>query len=75
MYIIAIAWLYVTVLMAASSASLARGLILFLVLGIAPVALLIYIADAPARRERARRASTMDELADDPHRGDTQPDE
>jgi hypothetical protein len=71
MYIIAIAWLYVTVLMAASSDSLARGLITFLLLGIAPVALFIYVADAPRRRAR----SAMRETPDDPHRADTKPDQ
>jgi biotin transporter BioY len=70
MYIIAIAWLYVTVLMAASSDSLARGLLTFLLLGIAPVALLIYVADAPRRRSRRMR-----QASDDPHRGHAQADE
>ncbi|HWU83855.1 MAG TPA: hypothetical protein VN028_00830 [Rhodocyclaceae bacterium] len=53
MYIIAIGWLYIIVLMAATEHSVVAGLLTLIFYGIAPVALLFWIFGARGRR-RAR---------------------
>jgi hypothetical protein len=55
MYIIAIGWVYVILMVAATSGSLIKGLGIFLFLGAAPLFLFSYIADAPQRRLRRAR--------------------
>lgn len=60
MYLIAIGWLYVALMMAVAEASNTNGSILgaaitFVLYGVAPVALLMYILGTPARK-RARKA-------------------
>jgi hypothetical protein len=60
MYLIAIGWIYVTLLMAIAEAANTNGSVLgavitFLLYGVGPTALLMYILGTPARR-RARRA-------------------
>jgi hypothetical protein len=59
-YIVVIAWLYVALMMAVAEAGHPRGTVLtavftFLLYGVGPVALVIYLGGHPARR-RARRA-------------------
>jgi hypothetical protein len=54
MYIIAIGWLYVTLLVAASEPSLVAGLISFLFYGLLPCALLLWLGGTRARRQRRR---------------------
>ncbi len=56
MYIIAIAWLYVTILMAATETSLVAGLLTFLFYGLAPLALFLWLFGTPQRRRRQRAA-------------------
>lgn len=61
MYLIAIAWLYVALMMALAEASSPQGSILgavitFLLYGVAPMALVMYLVGTPARR-KARRAA------------------
>jgi len=60
MYLVPIAWLYVTVLMAVAEATSSNGsllgaLITLVFYGILPVALIVYLMRTPARR-RARLA-------------------
>lgn len=60
MYIVVTAWLYVALMMAAAEAGHPHGTVLgalvtFVLYGVGPVALLIYLMSHPARR-RARRA-------------------
>lgn len=55
MYIIAIAWLYVTILMAASEASLVAGVLSFVFYGLLPLALLLWLFGTPQRRRTQRR--------------------
>ncbi len=55
MYIIAIAWLYVIVLMAATETSWVAGLMTFLFYGLLPVAILLYLMGTPERRRRRQR--------------------
>ena len=73
MYIVIIAWLYVTLMMAVAEATNTNGTVLgaiftFLLYGVLPLALVVYLLNTPARRrvlkereaaaqEEARRAS------------------
>lgn len=52
MYIVAIGWLYVVLMMAVASHSVLAGLLRFIFYGLAPVMLLLWIAGTPARRRR-----------------------
>lgn len=59
MYLIVIAWLYVTVMMALAEAASPQGSILgalvtLLLYGLLPVAILIYILGTPERKRRLR---------------------
>ena len=62
MYIVAIAWLYVVVMMALTESSVVAGLATFLFYGLAPVALLVWLMGTPQRR-RARKAREAREAA------------
>ncbi|AVO47964.1 hypothetical protein C6568_00845 [Melaminivora suipulveris] len=60
MYLVAIAWLYVTLMMAIAEAVAPRGSVLgaaitFVLYGLLPLSIVLYILATPARR-RARRA-------------------
>ena len=50
MYIIAIGWLYIALLMAATESNLTAGLLTFLIYGAAPLALLLWLLGTPQRR-------------------------
>jgi len=70
MYIIPIAWLYVTMMMAVAEATSSNGTVLgamvtFVLYGALPVALVVYLMRAPARRRaiRAREALPHDAMA------------
>jgi hypothetical protein len=52
MYIIAIGWLYVTVLIAANEPSIIAGIISFLFYGLVPCSLLLWISASKVRRQR-----------------------
>lgn len=58
MYVVAIAWLYVTFLMALAESSVVAGVLSFLAYGLAPLALLLWLVGIPRRaRDRHRRES------------------
>ena len=74
-YLVALAWLYVAVMMAAAEAaspvgSLLGALITLVLYGIAPVALVMYILTTPARKRALR--SKQDSASSPPSAG--QPD-
>lgn len=88
MYIIAIGWLYVTVLMALTETSIVAGTLTFLFYGLFPVALLVWLLGTPVRRQRQRYRAAQaeeaaaasagvaaDQLADAPDRKDAQADQ
>jgi hypothetical protein len=52
MYIIAIGWLYVTLLVAVNEASVIAGVISFLFYGLLPCGLLLWISGSKVRRQR-----------------------
>lgn len=60
MYIIAIAWLYVVLLIAAADTSLIGGVLTFVFWGLAPLALFLWLFGTPARRRNARSKETAD---------------
>lgn len=52
MWIVAVAWMYVVVLMAASESSVLGGILTFLFFGVLPLSLLSYFFGAKGRRAR-----------------------
>lgn len=83
MYIVAIAWLYVTLLMAATERSLVAGVMTFLTYGLGPLALVLWLFGGPRRRLAAQRrepdggklSSVPDDVAHEPDRADAKPDQ
>lgn len=53
MYIVAIGWAYVILMMAITASSIGKALAILVFLGILPVALFVYVADGPRRRRRS----------------------
>ena len=67
MYIVAIAWLYVTLMMAVAEANASNGTVLgavitFVLYGLLPLGILLYIMGTPGRR-RAIKARELAEVA------------
>ena len=60
MYIIAIAWLYVTLLMALTETSWVAGVMTFLFYGLLPLSILLYLMGTPERKRRRQRALERD---------------
>jgi hypothetical protein len=61
MWIVAIAWIYVTLMMALAEATSPQGTVLgafftFVLYGVGPLALVLYLLGAPARRKAILRA-------------------
>lgn len=52
MYIVAIGWLWVVLMMAVTEPSLTAGLLTFVFYGLAPLALFLWLVGTPARRRR-----------------------
>jgi hypothetical protein len=71
MYIVAIAWIYVTLLMAATEPSFVGGVSTFLLYGLAPLALFLYVFG----RRRAPRSGAMRQSADQPDGRHPEPDQ
>jgi hypothetical protein len=68
-YSVAIAWLYVTILMAATETSVVGGLLTFFLYGLAPLLLFVYLFG------RRRRSLRVREVADEPHAPDPEKDQ
>jgi hypothetical protein len=60
MYVIAIAWLYVTVLMAATEPNLTAGVLTFVCYGLLPLAVLLWLFGTPQRRRQAQAREAVD---------------
>jgi hypothetical protein len=72
MYIVVIAWLYVTTLMAVAEATHAQGtllgaLLIFVFYGALPVLLLVYLMRAGARRRAQPSATSHAQHSDQPN--------
>ena len=74
MYIVAIAWLYVTLLMAASEPSITAGALTFLFYGLLPCALFVWIVGTPQRRRNKLRKESLKDPLGKPDGTDTKPD-
>ena len=73
MYIIAIGWLYVTVLIAANEPSIVAGIISFLFYGLVPCSLLLWISASKVRRQRkAYQESLANQRLNDGNGSDTE---
>ena len=57
MYIVAIAWLYVTLMMAVTEKNMVSGVLTFVFFGLAPCALLLWLLGGPTRRRARIRAA------------------
>lgn len=76
MYIVAIGWLYVTLLIAFNEASIFAGTVSFLFYGLLPCGLLLWISGSKVRRQRQRyRESLANQALHDADRGDTKADQ
>lgn len=72
MYIVAIAWLYVVLMMAVSERSVVAGVMTLVWYGVLPLALLLWLVGTPWRRRRS--AVLADQNAREPDRTDPQED-
>jgi hypothetical protein len=80
MYIIAIAWIYVTFLMAVTETSFVAGAATFLFYGLLPLSIFVYVFGTPWRRARRRRAEQASvavaaDRPDQPDRADAKADQ
>lgn len=71
MYIIAIAWLYVTVLMAATEKTITSGVLTFMFYGLLPCALLLWILGVKHRRFIKDKKPLLENDVCDPDSADT----
>lgn len=53
MYIVAIGWAYVILMMVITASSIGKALAILIFLGVLPLALFVYVADGPQRRRRS----------------------
>lgn len=60
MYIIAIGWLYVVMMMALTSSSVVAGVLTFVFYGLAPCALFIWLVGTPQRRRNRLKKVSVD---------------
>ena len=60
MYIVAIAWLYVVVLMAATESSVLAGISTLVFYGLLPCAIVMYLLMAPTRAKRRKAAELLE---------------
>lgn len=68
MYLVAIAWMYVVLMMAVAEAMAPQGTVLgavitLLLYGVGPLALLLYIMGTPHRRRQRRAAEAAEDAA------------
>ncbi|CAJ0804254.1 hypothetical protein LMG19083_04028 [Ralstonia psammae] len=66
MYIVAIAWLYVVLMMSLTEQSWIAGIGTFVFYGVAPLSLFLWIVGTPARRRRRKAQETERDKADTP---------
>ena len=73
MYVVAIAWLYVIIIMAATEPSITGAVMTFIWYGLLPLALFLWLVGTPQRR-RSMRKRAADQDADDHDRTDSESD-
>ena len=57
MYIVAIGWAYVILMMAITASSIGKALAVLILLGVLPLALFVYVAGGPRRQRRSMAVS------------------
>lgn len=72
MYLVAIGWLYVALMMAVVEATSTQGTVLgalftFVLYGLGPVALVLYLLGTPVRRKKRRADEAMEAAASAGH--------
>lgn len=72
MYIVAIGWAYVILMMAITASSIGKALAILILLGVLPLALFVYVADGPQRR---RSMAVTDDIASQRDAADPQSDQ
>jgi len=72
-YIVAIGWAYVILMMAITASTIGKALVILVFLGVLPIALFVYVADGPRRRRRSVPVS--DDIPDQRDAGDSQADQ
>jgi hypothetical protein len=67
MYIVAIAWIYVVLMMSITEDSVVAGVMTFLLYGVLPLTIILYLMGTPQRKRDRQRAEKMrrDEAAKD----------
>jgi hypothetical protein len=82
MYIIAIAWLYVTILMAATEKNITAGVLTFVFYGLIPCAILLWLLGTKHRHHKSYKppseqaiAESLDRTVDQPNRQDAKTDQ
>lgn len=55
MYIIAIAWIYVVLMMSITERSVIAGIMTFLLYGVLPLTVILYLMGAPQRKRNRQR--------------------
>jgi len=73
MYIVAIGWAYVILMVAITASSLGKGLAIAFFLGVLPLWLLVYLAGSPRRRRRSM--AVPDEVSDQRDGADAEADQ
>jgi hypothetical protein len=71
MYIVAIGWAYVILMMVITASSIGKGIGIFVFLGVLPLTLFVYVAGRPRRRS----VSGSEEMPNKTDVADPQPDQ
>lgn len=71
MYIVAIGWAYVILMMAITSSSIGKALAILIFLGVIPLALFVFVFGRPKRRSMP----VTDQVTDQPHTSDSHSDQ
>lgn len=56
MHIAAVGWIYVTLMMAITEETVVAGIVTFLLYGVLPTLIIIYVSGSPQRRKRNEQA-------------------
>ena len=59
MYIVAIAWIYVVLMMSITEDSVVAGVMTFLLYGVLPLTIILYLMGAPQRKRNRQRAEKL----------------
>lgn len=74
MYIVAIAWIYVVLMMSITERSVIAGIMTFLLYGVLPVAIILYVMGTPQRKRRRLEAEKVKQDSEPPSNATASPD-